>query len=142
MILHATIAENIRYARPEASDAEVVDAARRAALADFVEALPDRYETIVGERGMALSAGERQRVAAARAFLRDPAILVMDEPTAALDVETEQRVVDGYQRVMRGRTVIVITHRLDVARRADRIVTLSNSQLSSLKAQELLRVET
>jgi ABC-type multidrug transport system fused ATPase/permease subunit len=81
-------------------------------------------------------------VAAARAFLRDPAILVMDEPTAALDVDTEQRLVDGYQRVMRGRTVIVITHRLDVARQADRIVTLNNSQLSSLKAQDLLRVET
>jgi len=123
-IFHATIAENIRYARPDASDAEVVRAARLAALEDFIETLPLKYDTVVGERGMALSAGERQRIAAARAMLRNPAILVLDEPTAALDVATEKRLVDGYESAMRGRTVIVITHRMDVARRADRVVVI------------------
>src|SRR5262249_31538127 len=142
VILHATIAENIRYARPDASDVEVADAARRAALADFVAALPARYDTMVGERGMALSAGDGRRVGAARAFLVDPAILVLDEPTAALDVATEQRLVDAYQSGRHGRTTIVITHRLDVARRADRMIDMRNSRLSTLESQEFLRVET
>jgi len=128
-MLHASIAENIRYARPEATDADVVDAARQAALDVFVDALPDGYDTIVGERGMALSAGERQRVAAARAFLADPAVLILDEPTAALDPATERRLVEGYEAVMRGRTTIVITHRVEVAKRADRIVAVDGSRL-------------
>jgi len=123
-MLHATIAENIRYARPGASDAEVREAARRAAIDRFVDGLPQKYDTVVGERGMALSAGERQRIATARAFLTDPAILILDEPTAALDPATEGQVADGYETVMRGRTVIVITHRAELARRADRVVAL------------------
>ena len=126
-VLHASIAENIRYARPEATDAAVEAAARQAALHDFVDTLPQRYATIVGERGTALSAGERQRIALARAFLVMPDVLVLDEPTAALDPDTERRVIDGYEAVMRGRTTIVITHRLDVARRADRIVTVTGA---------------
>jgi ATP-binding cassette subfamily B protein len=130
-ILHATIAENIRYARPDASDAEVVDAAKRAALDGFVSRLAQGYETIVGERGLALSAGERQRIALARAFLIDPAVLVLDEPTAALDEGTERQVIDGYQAVMRGRTTIVITHRVEVARRADQVFTLTDPALMS-----------
>jgi ABC-type multidrug transport system fused ATPase/permease subunit len=127
-VLHASIAENIRYARPDATDAEVKTAARQAALESFIHSLPQRYDTIVGERGMALSAGERQRIAVARAFLADPAVLVLDEPTAALDALTESQVVDGYEAVMRGRTTIVITHRLDVARRADRTIALAGAQ--------------
>jgi ATP-binding cassette subfamily B protein len=129
VILHASLAENIRYARPQASDAEVADAARQAALDAFVETLPERYATIVGERGMALSAGERQRVAAARAFLTRPAVLILDEPTAALDPLTEQRLVRGYETVMRGRTVIVITHRADVATRADRTLIVEGTRV-------------
>jgi ATP-binding cassette subfamily B protein len=128
-MLHASIAENIRYARPDATDAQVAEAARRAALDHFVAALPDGYDTIVGERGMALSAGERQRIAAARAFLAAPAVLVLDEPTAALDPSTEGRLVDGYEEVMRGRTIVVITHRMDVARRADRIIAIDGSRV-------------
>jgi ATP-binding cassette subfamily B protein len=128
-MLHASIAENIRYARPDAAEAEVIEAARRAALDQFVASLPDGYDTIVGERGMALSAGERQRIAAARAFLAAPAVLVLDEPTAALDPSTEGRLVDGYEEVMRGRTIVVITHRMDVARRADRIIAIDGSRV-------------
>jgi ATP-binding cassette subfamily B protein len=129
-ILHATIAENIRYARPEASDGEVAEAARRAAIDRFVETLPQKYDTVVGERGMALSAGERQRIALARAFLTNPSILILDEPTAALDPATEDQVASGYETVMGGRTVIVITHRTELARRADRVVALRDRQLS------------
>jgi ATP-binding cassette, subfamily B, bacterial len=124
-ILHATIGENIRYARPDASDAEVAEAARRAALDAFIDRLPERFDTIVGERGMALSAGERQRIALARAFLIDPAVLVLDEPTASLDEGTERQVIEGYEAAMRGRTTIVITHRAELARRAHRVLTLA-----------------
>ena len=127
-VLHASIAENIRYARPEATDAAVEAAARHAALDGFVDTLPERYATVVGERGTALSAGERQRIALARAFLVEPDVLVLDEPTASLDPETERQVIDGYLAVMRGRTTIVITHRLAVARRADRIITVTETR--------------
>ena len=121
-ILHASIAENIRYARPGATDAEVAEAARQAALGAFVDALPQRFDTVVGERGTALSAGERQRIAIARALLRNPDVLVLDEPSAALDPASERQIADGYESVMHGRTTIVITHRLDLAARADRLI--------------------
>jgi ATP-binding cassette subfamily B protein len=125
-ILHATIAENIRYARPEATDGEVAEAAHAAALDRFIETLPRKYDTVVGERGHALSAGERQRLAAARVFLTNPAVLVLDEPTSALDPVGERQLAAGYERLMRGRTTIVITHRMELAERADRIVVLGS----------------
>ncbi len=129
VLLHASIAENIRYGRPGATDAEVKKAARLAAIDRFIERLPDGYATIVGERGTALSAGERQRIATARAFLRNPAVLVMDEPTASLDPQSERLVIEGYESVMHGRTTIVITHRLDLASRADRVIVLSGARI-------------
>lgn len=128
-ILHASIEENIRYSRPDATDAEVRLAARQAALEPFIASLPQGYETVVGERGSALSAGERQRLATARAFLANPAVLILDEPTASLDPNSERTVIDGYETVMRNRTTIVITHRLDVASRADRVLVIDGSRL-------------
>ena len=123
-VFHATIAENIRYARPDASDAEVTAAAGAAGLDRFVATLPDGYATIVGERGAALSSGERQRVAVARALVANADVLVLDEPTSALDPATEREVLDGYMRAMRGRTIVVITHRAAVAAAADRVFAL------------------
>jgi ATP-binding cassette, subfamily B, bacterial len=123
-VFHATAAENIRYARPDATDEEVGDAARAAGLDAFINRLPQGYATVVGERGTALSAGERQRIAIARALLVDPSVLVLDEPTASLDPATEREVADGLDRIMRGRTTIVITHRMALAERADRVLSL------------------
>jgi ATP-binding cassette subfamily B protein len=127
-MFHATIADNIRYARPDASDEDVAAAAHQAALDDFIGRLPDKLATVVGERGMALSAGERQRIAVARAFLANPSILILDEPSAALDPESERQVAEGYEAVMRGRTTIVITHRLELAARADRVLELDDER--------------
>lgn len=126
-LLHATIADNIRYARPGASDAEVREAARAAGLDRFVDAQPDGYATIVGERGGRLSAGERQRVAIARALLVNPGVLILDEPTASLDPIAERRVLESYERIMRGRTTILITHRLTLASAVDRVLVLADT---------------
>jgi ATP-binding cassette, subfamily B, bacterial len=130
VLLHATVAENIRYVRPDADDTAVRAAAAAAGIASFVESLPDGYQTLVGERGLALSAGERQRIAIARAFLADPAVLVLDEPTAALDPASERLVIDGYETVMHGRTTILISHRRDLAMRADCVVVLDGAVIA------------
>ena len=128
-VFHATIAENIRYARPDASMEDVRAAAQAAGLDAAVRTWPQGYDTVVGERGLALSAGERQRVAIARALLANPAVFVLDEPTAALDPETERIVAEGFETYMRGRTAIVITHRRELASRAGRVVVLDGARL-------------
>jgi ATP-binding cassette, subfamily B, bacterial len=137
-LLHATIEENIRYVRPGATVDDVRNAAAAAGIAPFIDGLPDGYRTVVGERGLAVSAGERQRIALARAFLADPAVLVMDEPTAALDSIAQRQVIEGSRRVMRGRTTILITHRREVAMAADHVVVLDGARVAdSGRPQEL-----
>jgi ATP-binding cassette subfamily B protein len=137
-VFHATIAENIRYARPDASEDEVLAAANAAGLASLLERLPNGIHTTAGERGRALSAGERQRVAIARAFLADPTVLVLDEATGALDPATEALVAAGYEAVMENRTTIIITHRLELARRAERVVVLEGGRVVEEGTAELL----
>jgi ABC-type multidrug transport system fused ATPase/permease subunit len=129
VLLHASLMENVRYVRPIATLAEVREAVDAAGLTEFVDTLPQRYDTVVGERGLALSAGERQRVALARAFLANPTVLVLDEPTAALDPVAERIVTEGYRRVMRDRTTILITHRRDLAMQADAVVVLDGARV-------------
>lgn len=131
VILHASIADNLRYGKPDATEAEMAQAIRSVALDTFVNNLPEGYATVVGERGAALSAGERQRLAIARALLADPAVLILDEPTAALDPVAELDVVAGYEAAMRGRTTILITHRPEPARRADRIIVVPGAESAS-----------
>jgi len=128
-LFHASIGDNIRYVRPAATDAEVARAAEASGIARFVEALPNGFATLVGERGHALSAGERQRIALARAFLADPAVLVLDEPTAALDAIAQRQVIEGYQAVMKGRTTLLITHRRELAMAADRVIVLEDARV-------------
>ncbi|WP_419857945.1 ABC transporter ATP-binding protein [Candidatus Palauibacter irciniicola] len=129
-IFHASIAENVRYAKPDATDLEVTGALAAAALDGLLASLPEGAGTVVGERGRQLSAGERQRVAVARAFLADPAVLVFDEATGALDPASEAQVLEGYAALMRGRTTVLITHRPELARRAERVVVLRDGRVA------------
>lgn len=129
VLFHDTIRANIAYARPEATDREVEAAARAANAHEFIAPLPEGYGTVVGERGTRLSGGQRQRLAIARALLRDAPILVLDEATSALDTESERLVQDALDRLLRGRTVFVIAHRLSTVQRADRIVVLEGGRI-------------
>jgi ATP-binding cassette, subfamily C, bacterial CydD len=129
-LFHGSVLENIRLARPEASQEEVERAAELAGAAEFIERLPDCYRTAIGERGARLSGGEAQRIAIARAFLKDAPVLVMDEPTSSLDPESERLVSEAVERLSRGRTVLVVAHRLGTAYRADRIAVLDDGRLA------------
>ena len=128
-LFHRTLSENIAYGRPEAGQDEIVAAARRARAHDFICRLPKGYDTLVGERGVKLSGGERQRVAIARAFLADAPILVLDEATSSLDLETERQVQAASEALMAGRTTIVIAHRLSTIREADRILVFQDGRI-------------
>ena len=128
-LFHASLIENLRYARPEAPDEYLAAAVRAAGLEAFIAELPEGYATQVGEGGRALSAGERQRIAIARAFLAAPAVLVLDEPTASLDPSMTKQVMTGYEALMRGRTTIVVSHRFELARQADRVVVLDGANV-------------
>jgi subfamily B ATP-binding cassette protein MsbA len=138
-LFDGTVYENIAYARPEASDEDVLRAARIARCDDFVQRLSEGYETIVGERGVKLSGGERQRVAIARAILADPRILILDEATSSLDSESEALIQEGLAELMKGRTTFVIAHRLSTIRRADTILVLEQGEIVERgKHEELL----
>lgn len=129
LLLSGTIAENIKFARPEATDAEIREAARQANAEEFIARMPEGYETKVGERGVMLSGGQRQRLSIARAILRNPRILILDEATSALDYESEKLVQEALERVSSGRTVITIAHRLSTIRKADRVVVLQSGHI-------------
>ncbi|NQV07237.1 ATP-binding cassette domain-containing protein, partial [bacterium] len=129
-LFHDTIAANLRYARPDASVAQLEAAARAANIHDFVASLPDGYQTVVGERGYRLSGGEKQRVAIARVILKDPRILILDEATAHLDAHSERLIQEALEHVMEGRTSIVIAHRLSTILAADRILVLDGGRIA------------
>jgi ATP-binding cassette, subfamily B, beta-glucan exporter len=141
MLFYRSIADNLRVGRPEATEAELLTAARLAEAHDFILRQPEGYNTLVGERGATLSGGERQRLAIARALLKDPPVLILDEATSALDAATEARVQQALKNVMRGRTTLVIAHRLSTVREADLILVFENGRIvergsfSSLLAQ-------
>jgi ATP-binding cassette subfamily B protein len=128
-LFSATIHDNIAYARPQATRAEVERAAAAAQAVDFIERLPQGYETRIGERGLTLSGGQRQRLAIARAILATPRILVLDDATSSVDASTEQEIKDALDEVMRDRTTFVIAHRLSTISLADRIVVLQDGQI-------------
>jgi subfamily B ATP-binding cassette protein MsbA len=125
-----TVRENIAYGRLEATTAAIEAAAQAANAHEFIQNLPHGYATIVGERGVKLSAGQRQRIAIARALLKDPRILILDEATSALDTESERLVQTALERLMQGRTSFVIAHRLSTVQRADRIVVLQGGRVA------------
>jgi ATP-binding cassette subfamily B protein len=129
VIFSANAMENIRYGRPDASDAEVIAAATAAFAHDFISALPDGYQTFLGERGVRVSGGQRQRISIARAMLKNPPLLLLDEATSALDAESERMVQAALESAMKGRTTLVIAHRLATVQRADRIVVMEAGQI-------------
>jgi ATP-binding cassette subfamily B protein len=128
-MFHRTLRENIRYGRPDASDEDVWKAAAAAHCTDFIEALPEGFDTIVGDRGVKLSGGQRQRIAIARAILKDSPILLLDEATSALDAESEEAIRHALANLMKGRTVIAIAHRLSTLKDFDRIVVLEGGRI-------------
>jgi ATP-binding cassette subfamily B protein len=128
-LLHTTVRENLRYAKPDATDLEIEQAARAAQIHDLIASLPDGYDTMVGSRGHRFSGGEKQRIAIARTLLRDPRVLVLDEATSALDTETERAVQHAFDVLARGRTTITIAHRLSTVRDADQIVVLDHGRI-------------
>ena len=128
-LFHSSIRDNLRYAKPDATDAELEVAARAAAIHDRIVELPDGYDTIVGERGYKLSGGEKQRIAIARVLLKDPRVLILDEATSALDTVSERLIQAALERLMEGRTTIAIAHRLSTILRANRILVYERGRI-------------
>ena len=137
----ATIAENIAYGKPDASMEEIEAAALAANASAFIERLPEHYQTVVGDGGAHLSVGEKQRINLARAFLKNAPILLMDEPTSALDVESEAQVVASLFALMKGRTTLMVAHRLTTIRRVDKILVVENGRLTEMGQPDDLLAE-
>ncbi|MFD4376984.1 ABC transporter ATP-binding protein [Streptomyces sp. NPDC058486] len=137
-LFHASVADNLRFAKPDATDAEIEAAARAAQIHDHIASLPDGYDTLVGERGYRFSGGEKQRLAIARTILRDPPVLILDEATSALDTRTEHAVQQAIDGLSAGRTTITIAHRLSTVRDADRIVVLESGRIAESGTHEEL----
>lgn len=138
LLFGGTIRENILYGKPDASEAEILQAAEQSNSLDFIESFPDGFQTIVGERGIKLSGGQKQRIAIARAILRNPAILILDEATSSLDAESEKLVQDALDKLMKNRTSIIIAHRLSTIREADCIYVLRDGTIAESGTHELL----
>jgi ABC-type multidrug transport system fused ATPase/permease subunit len=130
ILFGGTIRENIAYGKPNASEEEILIAAKQANAYNFIESFPEKFETIVGERGIKLSGGQRQRIAIARALLKNPSILILDEATSSLDSESEKLVQEALEILMEGRTSIIIAHRLSTIRSADQILVLDNGEIT------------
>jgi ABC-type multidrug transport system fused ATPase/permease subunit len=141
IILPATVAENISYGKPQATMEQIEAAAHAAHAHELIEKLPQHYRTVIGDGGARLSVGEKQRINLARAFLKDAPILLMDEPTSALDVESEAQVVASLFALMRGRTTLMVAHRLSTIRRVDKILVVDNGRLTEAGAPEDLLAE-
>src|SRR5438093_1045009 len=139
VLFSASIAENIAYARPDASAEEIREAAKAANAHEFIVRLPDGYDTLVGERGMRLSGGERQRISLARAFLKDAPLLILDEPTSSVDMQTEAAIMEAMQRLMNGRTTFMIAHRLSTLENCDVRLELDKGQLVSASVVQIVR---
>jgi ATP-binding cassette, subfamily B, bacterial len=140
MLFHASVWQNIAYGKPEASRKEIIGAAELANASEFIDKLPDTYDTVLGEHGMTLSGGQRQRIAIARALIRNTPILILDEPTSGLDSASEKLVLEALERLMKGKTTIVIAHRLSTIRAADRIFVLQDGRIvDSGKHEELMQ---
>jgi ATP-binding cassette subfamily B protein len=128
-LFHDTIAANLRYAKPDATLDELIEAASAANIHDMIDKLPERYETLVGERGYRLSGGEKQRMAIARVLLKDPKVLILDEATSHLDSRSEALIQDALELLLEGRTSIVIAHRLSTVRKADQILVIDEGRI-------------
>jgi ATP-binding cassette subfamily B protein len=137
-LLHTTVRENLRYAKPDAGDAEIEAAARAASVHDLITGLPDGYDTVVGSRGHRFSGGEKQRIAIARTLLRNPRILILDEATSALDNETERAVQQAFDALAAGRTTITIAHRLSTVRDAEQIAVLDQGRVAETGTHQTL----
>jgi ATP-binding cassette subfamily B protein len=141
LLFSTSVADNIRYGRQDATDEEVEAAARTANAHAFISAFPEGYRTLVGERGIQLSGGQKQRVAIARAVLKNPRLLILDEATSALDAESEHLVREALERLMRGRTTLVIAHRLSTVKDAHRVVVLEAGQVAQAGTHQSLVAE-
>jgi ATP-binding cassette subfamily B protein/subfamily B ATP-binding cassette protein MsbA len=137
-LLPMTVADNIAYGRPDAAREEIEQAARKANADEFIQALPHGYDTLVGQRGATLSGGEKQRLAIARAILKDAPVVILDEPTAALDSQSEAALLEALDRLREGRTTFIIAHRLSTIRHADRIVVLEQGRITQIGSHEEL----
>jgi len=142
VLFNDTIKANMKYGNFKATDADIRKASREAHASDFIEKFPKKYNQLVGERGIKLSVGQKQRVAVARAILRDPKILILDEPTSALDVQTEKYIEESLQKLMKNRTTIIIAHRLSTVRRADNIFVFDKGRVvEEGKHKDLIKIK-
>ena len=137
-LFHGTVRDNILFGKPEAGGSEMEEAARVANAIEFIDRLPEGYDTVIGERGVKLSGGQKQRLAIARAVLKDAPILILDEATSSVDTETEQLIQQALERLMRGRTTLMIAHRLSTIRNADNIVVLQDEGIAEQGSHDQL----